>query len=82
MQLDQNPFFRKPITPWYDSNLVCWGVAGFAFLVFIFALQGIYVVSSEAQFQGHLWFPSSLAVLSFLVAFKVLLRLNARKKNL
>jgi hypothetical protein len=26
MQLDQNPFFRKQITSWYDSNFACWTI--------------------------------------------------------
>ncbi len=80
MQLDQNPFFRKPITPWYDSNFLCWVLTLFFFLVFVFAVFGIIVASENPVFQCHVWVPSSLAGISLVLAIKIILRLKKRSR--
>ena len=79
MQLDQNPYFRKVITPWYDSNFSCWLLIVFMILVFLFALAGMGVASDQAP--KHAWFPGLLAFLSFYLAFKVYFRVKQRNKN-
>lgn len=81
MQLDQNPFFRKAITPWYDSNLSCWTLITLMAFVFIFSIAGIFVGLSNPDFHAHVWFPWSLAVLSISLVIKVFLRLKRRSKN-
>ncbi len=81
MQLDQNPFFRKAITPWYDSNFTCWVIIIAMIFVFIFAVAGIFVGKGNPAFSGHVWFPSFLAFLSFFLIVKILLRLKKRSKN-
>ncbi len=81
MQLDQSPFFRKTITSWYDSNIACWLLIIMMFFVFVFALAGIFVASSEPDFGEHLWFPGFLVFLSGFLVLKVTLRLSARSKN-
>ncbi|WDP91251.1 MAG: hypothetical protein HUN04_16730 [Desulfobacter sp.] len=81
MQLDQNPFFRKNITPWYDSTFAC-GVLIFAMLlVFCFALGGVAVAGSDPRFAQHLWFPGMLGGLSGFLIIKVWLRLRARARQ-
>ncbi|WP_022666489.1 hypothetical protein [Desulfospira joergensenii] len=79
MQLDQNPYFRKVITPWYDSNFACWVLIVFMVLVFFFALSGMGVASVQAQ--EHAWFPGLLAFLSFYLVLKVFFRVKQRNKN-
>jgi len=81
MQLNKNPFFRKPITPWYDSNYACWILIVCMILVFAFAFVGIFVGSMNPGFQEHVWFPSFLAFLSLFLVIKVTLRLKQRSKN-
>ena len=81
MQLDQNPFFRKAITSWYDSSLACWILIGMMFFVFVFALAGIMVASGEPGFGKHLWFPGLLAFLSGFLVLKVFIRLRIRSQN-
>lgn len=81
LQLDPNPYFRKAITPWYDSNLACWMLVVFMALVFVFAAAGIYVGSTVGRFNAHVWFPCLLAALSMFLIIKVLLRLQKRSKN-
>ncbi len=81
MQLDPNPFFRKAITPWYDSNFACWVLIAFMIIVFVFSLSGIFVGLSSEAFKKHAWFPFFLAFLSLFLSVKIFLRLRRRSKN-
>lgn len=81
MQLDQNPFFRKTITPWYDSTFACWLLIVGMLLVFLFALAGIMVATEEPDFDRHAWFPGFLAFLSGFLVVKVYIRLKRRTKT-
>ena len=78
MQLDQSPFFRKTITPWYDSNFACWVLIAAMVPVFAFAVAGILVAANDPGFVPHAWFPSTLCSLSGFLALKVFLRLRSR----
>jgi len=57
MQLDQNPFFRKTITPWYDSIFACRILIWCMAIVFCFALAGGVVAAGHSEFSKHIWFP-------------------------
>lgn len=81
MQLDQNPFFRKAITPWYDSNVACWVLICGMVLVFFFAVGGVIVAADNSDFTPHIWFPLFLTGLSGFLTVKVYVRLNIRIKN-
>jgi len=81
MHLDKNPFFRKTITPWYDTNPACWIVMGFLFPVFVFALTGIAVASADPALAEHVWFPGILAFLAFFLMIKILFRMRRRFRN-
>ena len=81
MQLDKNPFFRKAITPWYDSNFACWVLICSMVLVFFFAVGGVIVAGDDPEFARHIWFPLFLTGLSGFLAVKVYVRLNIRIKN-
>jgi hypothetical protein len=81
MQLDQNPFFRKAITSWYDSSFACWALITMMLFVFVFALAGVVVASGEPDFAEHLWFPGLLLFLSGFLVLKVFIRLRVRSKN-
>jgi hypothetical protein len=81
MHLDQNPFFRKPITSWYDSNFACWILVGAMILILAFALVGVGVASSNPAFQKHIWFPGLLGFLSIFLVLKVFFRIHNRSKN-
>ena len=81
MQLDQNPFFRKAITPWYDSNFACRGLIWIMVAVFCFAVGGMIVANVEPLFFPHIWFPCMLAGMSGFLVIKIFLRLRARDKN-
>jgi p-aminobenzoyl-glutamate transporter AbgT len=81
MQLEQNPFFRKTITSWYDSNFVCWFLIGVMLFVFAFALAGMMVAAGEPDFVKHVWFPGFLLFLSGFLVLKVFIRLRLRSQN-
>ena len=81
MQLDQNPFFRKTITPWYDSNFACWVLIWVMVLVFCFAVGGVIVANNDLRLTPHMWFPLLLAGLSGFLAVKVLFRLRVRART-
>ena len=81
MQLDQNPFFRKAITSWYDSSFACWALIVMMLFVFVFALAGMMVASGEPDFGEHIWFPGLLVFLSGFLVLKVFIRLRIRSKN-
>lgn len=81
MQLDDNPFFRKPITSWYDSNFICRTVMVIMVFVLIFGIAGIIVGFGTEEFKEYVWFPVLLSVLSFFVLLKITLRLRNRSKN-
>jgi len=78
MQLDSNPFFRKPITPWYDSSFACWILILIMLVVFVFAIFGIIISSNHQAFEKHVWFPGVLAFLSLFLVIKIFLRLRKR----
>ncbi|MCG8551739.1 MAG: hypothetical protein MI799_15160 [Desulfobacterales bacterium] len=80
MQLDQNPFFRKPITPWYDSNPACIILMVIMVPVMLFALVGIWMALTDSRLAGHAWFPGLLFGLSFFLIFKVYFRMKRRNR--
>ncbi len=81
MQLDQNPFFRKAITPWYDSTFSCRLLILAMVVVFAFGVAGFAVAVGEPELAAHSWFPGFLAFLSGMLAVKIFFRLRARAKN-
>ncbi|MBT6338442.1 MAG: hypothetical protein HOJ48_04005 [Desulfobacula sp.] len=81
MQIDQNPFFRKTITSWYDSNFVCRTLIVVLIFVFVFAITGVFVGSGNPNFQEHVWFPALLAFLSLFLVIIIFLRVKRRSKN-
>ncbi len=80
MQLDQNPFFRKPITPWYDSNPACKILMVLMVPVMAFAVVGFVMALTEPLFKGFAWFPATLFGLSFFLTVKVFLRMRRRNR--
>jgi len=78
MQLDKTLFFRKPITPWYDSNLACGILITLMIVVFAFAFIGMIVGYDNLNFVQHAWFPGLLAFLSLFLVIKIFLRLRKR----
>ncbi|MBC8441472.1 MAG: hypothetical protein H8D87_17515 [Deltaproteobacteria bacterium] len=81
MQLDQNPFFRKTITSWYDSNFACRTFIVIMIFIFVFAIAGIIVGSGNPYFHEHVGFPAVLAFLSLFMGIKIFFRLKRLSKT-
>lgn len=80
MKLEKHPFFRKVITPWYDSDPVCWIVAILAFLVSVFSVVGLKVSIQTEGYLGYVWFPLLLGALSFFLFLRIVIRVTKRRK--
>jgi uncharacterized integral membrane protein len=81
MKLDQSPFFRKPIIPWYDSNLLCWIFIIICTISLVFAIVGIKVALFNHLFSDYVWLPICLGLLALFVMIKILIKLIKRGQN-
>ncbi len=81
MRLDKNPFFRKEIIPWYDSNLVCSITIVICLCALVFSLVGIKVALTNIEYADFAWLPFCIVFFSSIVLVKVLLKLIKRRQN-
>lgn len=81
MRLDPNPLFRRVITPWYDSNMVCAFLLVAMGVVIIFSIVGWVVSRQVAAYHPHTWVPVTLLVLGLFVFVSVIVRLIHRSVN-
>jgi cytochrome b subunit of formate dehydrogenase len=78
MSDDKNPVFRKAIIPWYRGTKAYIFVITFMLLVFLFALTGIAVAREYHSYQGYVWVPAVLLVLSAAIIITMTVRLIKR----
>jgi hypothetical protein len=78
MKLDQNPFFRRVVIPWYDSDLSCLLISIFTALVFFFSAVGVNVALEHERYHRHCWVPLLLMFLSSIVLGANLIRILIR----
>ncbi|WP_080804655.1 hypothetical protein [Desulfamplus magnetovallimortis] len=81
MKIDSNPFFRRSITPWYDSDSACWGVIIFMLPILAFALAGLKTALTTPEFNPYIWLPSMLAGSSFFVIASITFRMIRRHRR-
>ena len=74
----KSPVFRKAIFPWYRSKTAYGITIAFMLLVFLFCLAGISVARTNTQFNGYIWVPIVLVVLSGGIILFNILRLIRR----
>ena len=74
----KSPVFRKAIIPWYHSKTVYGFTIVSMLLVFLFGLAGISVARENIQFNGYIWVPIVLVVLSGGIILFNILRLIRR----
>jgi hypothetical protein len=79
MRLDPNPLFRRAIIPWYDSTAVCWVLEVVMATLVCFSITGIVVARSNPEYNGFVWVPWILLILSLGVALSVASRLMQRR---
>ena len=74
----KSPVFRKVIIPWYHSKTAYGVTIVSMLLVFLFGLAGISVARANIQFNGYIWVPIVLVVLSGGIILFNILRLIRR----
>lgn len=74
----KNPFFRRIIVPWYDSEAACLLVIMAMFLALLFGIAGISVVRESADHLKHLWIVLLIILLSSSIIVSTTIRLIRR----
>jgi len=76
--MDQKPFFRKIIVPWYDSDTACYVVIVCMAIIIFFGFTGIFAAREVSGAQSRIWIPVLLIVLGAGVILSTLIRLLKR----
>ncbi|MBF0203263.1 MAG: hypothetical protein HQK67_02885 [Desulfamplus sp.] len=78
MELDKSPFYRRIITPWYDSDVACWILILWSISVLIFTLIGLEIAISTPELNQYIWFPFVLTSLVLIIIISAILRMILR----
>jgi hypothetical protein len=78
MPLAKSPVFRKAVIPWYNSKTAYIIVIALMFLVCLFSLAGISVARKYPEYNGYVWVPISLLVMSAGIVITTTVRLINR----
>lgn len=70
--------FRKAFIPWYDTELSLLLTLIFAVVVLLFSMTGIAAALDTPRFNGYIWVPCLLMVLSLTITISSLIRLIRR----
>lgn len=70
-----NPFFRKAITPWYQSKLAYMIIIVVMLGFFLFGIAGLGVAREIAAYRSYAWVPILLMVLSGALVVTTAIRL-------
>jgi len=75
MTLQPKPMFRKIIYPFYDSETACIVIIILMLLILIFSIAGISVAREVPQYNGYVWVPVVLAIMSAIILLPAAIRL-------
>jgi hypothetical protein len=78
MLSEKNPVFRKPIIPWYQSKTAYSFTIVFMLVVFLVGLSGISVTHEYEAYNGYIWVPALLVILSGFLIITNIIRLIRR----
>jgi len=78
MPSDKNPVFRKPHIPWYQSKTAYYIKLAFMLAVFLVGLVGISVSREFEAYNGYIWVPALLVILSGCLIIAYIIRLIRR----
>ena len=81
MPADKDPVFRKAVIPWYKSTSAHIIMILCMLLVFFFALAGISVAREFPEYQGYVWVPAVLLVMSAGIIITTTARLIKRHSH-
>ena len=78
MPSEKSPVFRKPVIPWYQSKTAYSIMVVFMLVVFLVGLTGISVSREIEEYNGYLWIPAVLVILSLCLMITNIIRLIRR----
>lgn len=78
MPSEKSPFFRKPVIPWYQSKTAYSITIVIMLVVFLVGLAGISVSREIDEYNGYLWIPAVLVILSVCLMITNIIRLIRR----
>ena len=78
MPSEKSPVFRKPVIPWYQSKTAYSLAIGFMLVVFLVGLVGISVTREYEAYNGYIWVPALLVILSGFLIITSVIRLIRR----
>ena len=78
MPSEKNPVFRKAIIPWYQSKTAYGLTIAFMLFVFLVGLVGISVTREYDAYNGYIWVPAVLVILSGSLIVTSIIRLIRR----
>ena len=78
MPSEKSPVFRKPVIPWYQSKTAYSIMVVFMLVVFLVGLTGISVSREIEEYNGYLWIPAVLVILSLCLMIINIIRLIRR----
>ncbi|MEE4111651.1 MAG: hypothetical protein V2I40_02470 [Desulfobacteraceae bacterium] len=70
--------FRRAFIPWYDTEPAMVLTLAFALAVLLFSITGIAASLDTPRYQGYIWVPCLLGILSLAVTISLLIRLIRR----
>ena len=70
--------FRKAFIPWYDTEPAMVLTLAFAVAVLLFSITGVAASLDTPGYQGYIWVPCLLGVLSLAITISTLIRLIRR----
>ena len=78
MPSEKNPVFRKPVIAWYQSKTAYSLTIAFMLVVFMVGLVGIAVTREYELYNGYIWVPALLVILSGCLIITNIIRLIRR----
>jgi uncharacterized membrane protein len=78
MPSEKSPVFRKPIISWYQSKTAYGFTIAFMLVVFLVGLVGISVTREYEAYNGYVWVPALLVILSGFLIITNAIRLIRR----
>ena len=78
MPSEKSPVFRKPVIPWYQSKTAYGLTIAFMLIVLLVGLVGMSVTREIDAYNGYVWVPALLVVLSGSVIITNIIRLIRR----
>ncbi len=78
VRLGDDPFFRKQIFPWYDSDAACIVLFIILLPVLLFGFAGVSAALDVPEYRAHVWLPALLVFLTAGVMTSLFMRLVGR----